>query len=157
MSLSLKESCHLYDKYCRRNSDTPTFQEFNSKHLTCLPLTVEIEEDYKRVILAAKRAAGIPVTRRLPSLYKKFELYRKQSDMPDFVADNMNTDSYSVQIPSQAVAHKSVSPSIHQTVKMNIRPPACISTDITEAEAASLKTSTCFEGEDESSSENRIA
>lgn len=127
MSFSLKESCHLYDKYCRRNSDTPTFQEFNSKHLTCLPLTVEIQEEYHRVILAAKRANGIPVTRRLPSLFKKFELYRKQSDMPDFVADNMSTTS--VQIPSQAVAHKSVSPSIHQSVKMNIRPPACIATE----------------------------
>jgi hypothetical protein len=127
MSFSLKESCHLYDKYCRRNSDTPTFQEFNSKHLTCLPLTVEIQEEYHRVILAAKRAQGIPVTRRLPSLFRKFELYRKQSDMPDFVADNMSTTS--VQIPSQAVAHKSVSPSIHQSVKMNIRPPACIATE----------------------------
>jgi len=90
-------------------------------------LTVEIQEEYHRVILAAKRANGIPVTRRLPSLFKKFELYRKQSDMPDFVADNMSTTS--VQIPSQAVAHKSVSPSIHQSVKMNIRPPACIATE----------------------------
>jgi hypothetical protein len=121
MSLSLRESCHLYDKYCRRNNETPTFQDFNSKHFTCLPLSSDVFEEYKRVIMAAKRANGIPVTRRLPSLYKKFDLYRKQSDMPDFVSENMSF-SPSVQIDDQTISHKLQVPSPSQSVKMNIRP-----------------------------------
>ena len=59
MSLSLKESCLMYDRYCRRNSDTPTFEVFNSKNLTCLPTSYEIYNDYKRVVTAAKRATRV--------------------------------------------------------------------------------------------------
>lgn len=104
MSLSLKESCHLFDKYCRRNSDTPTFQDFNSKHFTCLPLYEVVFEEYKKGIDSARRATGLPVTRRLPSLFKKLNLYRKQSDLPDFVSDNMSCSVPSVQIAPRSLS-----------------------------------------------------
>ena len=125
MSLSLKESCHLFDRYCRRNSDTPTFQDFNSKHFTCLPLSQIIFEDYKKGIDSARRATGLPVTRRLPSLFKKLDLYRKQTDLPDFVSDNMSYTP-SVQITPQTFAHTSKLPGVAASVKMNIRPPVAL-------------------------------
>ena len=125
MSLSLKESCHLFDKYCRRNKDTPTFEEFNSKHFTCLPSYQIVFEEYRKGIDAARRATGLPVTRRLPSLFKKLNLYRKQSDLPDFVSDNMSYN-VAVQIPPQTFAHTSKVPGASASVKMNIRTPESI-------------------------------
>tara|TARA_B110000093_G_scaffold149318_1_gene162740 strand:- start:3552 stop:4316 length:765 start_codon:yes stop_codon:yes gene_type:complete len=122
MSLSLKESCHLFEKYCRRNSDTPTFQDFNSKHFTCLPLYPVVFEEYRKGIDAARRATGLPVTRRLPSLFRKLNLYRKQSDLPDFVSDNMSYTP-TVQIAPQCSAHTSNVPGVAASVKMNIRAP----------------------------------
>ena len=46
MSLSLKESCVKYERYCRRHADTPTFEEFNSKHFTNLPNDKEAFDDF---------------------------------------------------------------------------------------------------------------
>ena len=71
MSLSLKESCQSYERYCRRHSDTPTFEAFNGKHFTNLPSNPEVYADFKRTLTAARRATGLPVTRRLPSLFHK--------------------------------------------------------------------------------------
>ena len=116
MSLSLKESCLMYDRYCRRNADTPSFEEFNSKHLTCLPTSEEIYADYKRVVTAAKRATGLPVTRRLPSLFRKFSSIENSSVATSFKP--------SVQVPHRALSHKTEIPSISASVKMNIRPVA---------------------------------
>jgi len=116
MSLSLKESCQLFEKYCRRNKDTPTFQDFNSKHFTCLPSCETIFEEYKKGIVAARRATGLPVTRRLPSLFKKLNEYQTIG------TDNMSYTK-SVQIQPQVVAHTSGVPGVSATVKMNIRPP----------------------------------
>ena len=61
----------MYERYCRRNVDTPTFESFNGKHFTCLPENKAAFDEYSRILVGARRAAGVPVTRRLPSLYKK--------------------------------------------------------------------------------------
>lgn len=71
MSLSLKESCMMYERYCRRHSDTPTFENFNVKHFTCLPSNPTAFTDFKRVLTSARRSTGVPVTRRLPSLWNR--------------------------------------------------------------------------------------
>jgi len=62
----------MYDRYCRRHLDTPTFEAFNQENFTCLPHNDSIYAEYVRVLKGARKAAGIPVTRRLPSLYSKF-------------------------------------------------------------------------------------
>lgn len=72
MSLTLKESCQKYERYCRRHSDTPTFEAFNAKHFTCLPRNPEVYSDFKSVLTSARRSTGLPVTRRLPSLWHRF-------------------------------------------------------------------------------------
>lgn len=72
MSLTLKESCVMYERYCRRHSDTPTFEQFNQEHYTCLPSNKAAYDDFKRILVSARRSTGIPVTRRLPSLWSRF-------------------------------------------------------------------------------------
>lgn len=115
MSLSLKESCQMYDRYCRRNSDTPTFQEFNSKHFTCLPASNEVFDEYKRVLTSARRAQGLPVTRRLPSLFKKMSQLDKEQTFEEFKP--------SVQVKHQSMSHLLNIPSMNSSMKMNIRSP----------------------------------
>lgn len=72
MSLTLKESCQKYERYCRRHSDTPTFEAFNARHFTCLPRNPEVYKDFKSILTSARRSSGVPVTRRLPSLWHRF-------------------------------------------------------------------------------------
>jgi len=117
MSLTLKESVHLYDRYCRRHLDTPTFEDFNSAHFTCLPSMPEIYEEYNRVLKTARKATGVPVTRRLPSLYDKFT---GRQGAPEL------TTRTQVQIPPQSASFKSTLPGMGDSVKMNIRAPSCI-------------------------------
>lgn len=117
MSLSLKESCLMYDRYCRRHLDTPTFEAFNQENFTCLPHNDAIYAEYVRVLKGARKAAGIPVTRRLPSLHSKF------SGEP--LVSTVSTPS--VQVRHQKASFVSSLPSISRSVTMNIRAPACIS------------------------------
>jgi len=115
--LSLKESCTLFDRYCRRNSDTPTFEEFNKVNFTCLPNDNMVYDQYSRVLIAARRATGVPVTRRLPSLFKKLSVSTESS--PVEVTPH-------VQIRPQTNSFKSSVPNLDSTMRMSIRPPACI-------------------------------
>lgn len=124
----------MYDRYCRRHLDTPTFEAFNQENYTCLPQNDAIYADYVRVLKAARKAAGIPVTRRLPSLYSKF------SGEP-----LVNTVSAaSVQVRHQKASFVSSLPSVSRSVKMKIRAPACIS----EEKAGPLSASEVAEVED---------
>lgn len=107
----------MYDRYCRRHLDTPTFEAFNQENFTCLPHNDSIYAEYVRVLKGARKAAGIPVTRRLPSLYSKF------SGEP--LVSTVSTPS--VQVRHQKASFVSSLPSVSRTVKMNIRAPACIS------------------------------
>ena len=117
MSLSLKESCLMYDRYCRRHLDTPTFEAFNQENFTCLPHNDAIYAEYVRVLKGARKAAGIPVTRRLPSLHSKFSGEPLVSTV----------SAASVQVRHQKASFISSLPSVSRSVKMNIRAPACIS------------------------------
>lgn len=107
----------MYDRYCRRHLDTPTFEAFNQENFTCLPHNDSIYAEYVRVLKGARKAAGIPVTRRLPSLYSKF------SGEP--LVSTVSTPS--VQVRHQKASFVSSLPSISRSVTMNIRAPACIS------------------------------
>ena len=82
MSLTLKESCQMYERYCRRHSDTPSFEAFNAKHFTCLPRNPDVYGDFKSVLTSARRSAGLPVTRRLPSLWHRFTGEEKVMAVP---------------------------------------------------------------------------
>ena len=124
----------MYDRYCRRHLDTPTFEAFNQENFTCLPQNDAIYADYVRVLKGARKAAGIPVTRRLPSLYSKF------SGEP--LVSTVSTPS--VQVRHQKASFVSSLPSVSRTVKMNIRAPACIS----EEKAGPLSVSKVAEVED---------
>jgi len=111
MSLTLRESCTLYERHCRRNKNIPTFDEFNSKYLTCLPKDASSFNTFKTMLIAAKRAEGLPVRRRLPSLYKRFS-----SEHAEILADSPTelSDSHKAFVSCAA-------PSYENGLRMNIR------------------------------------
>lgn len=116
MSLTLQESCTKFDRYCRRHSDTPSFAEFNAKYSTCLPECPAVHAEYERVLVAARRATGIPITRRLPSLYKKLTA-RTPGET------KVQLQSRTSQFKSNAAVSE-----LRASMKMNIRAPNCIGT-----------------------------
>jgi|TARA_B110000908_G_C10267489_1_gene465873 hypothetical protein len=69
MALSLKESCKMFEKFNRQQQKTTTFEEFNALHGTCLPKNDSVYTKFMRNLHKAKKSEGIPVTRRLMSLF----------------------------------------------------------------------------------------
>lgn len=115
MTLTLKESCRLYEQHCRRRVSVPTFEEFNVVHSSCLPSNVNVYANFKHSIELAYKAEGVPVTRRLPSLFRKFS----------------NSSETAAKLPpsvQMAVvpAPVSVLPAYEESFKMKIRAPNCI-------------------------------
>lgn len=114
MSLTLQESCQLYERHARRNKVVPTFSEFNKQHFTCLPTNVEVEKDFCAAVARARKASGLPIRGRLFSLYRKLT----KSDVSDVA-------SSPVAISSPATNSFTVSePKYEKAMRMNIRPPA---------------------------------
>lgn len=112
MSLTLRESCQMYERYCRRHLDTPTFEAFNAKHFTNLPSNDKVFDEFKRVLLSARRASGVPVTRRLPSLFHKLsDLTSAASVVP------------SVQVRTAERACRASSSEFESGLRSSIRPP----------------------------------
>lgn len=114
MSLSLQESCKMYERTCRRQKAIPTFAAFNKEKFTCLPSNDAVELDFKSSVLKARKAYGMPVTRRLPSLYHKLSGISKPT----------------VQLPAAVVSSSEKSfvydnEKYDGAMKMSIRPPAC--------------------------------
>ena len=114
MSLSLQESCKMYERTCRRQKAIPTFAAFNKEKFTCLPSNDAVESDFKSSVLKARKAYGMPVTRRLPSLYHKLSGISKPT----------------VQLPAAVVSSSEKSfvydnEKYDGAMKMSIRPPAC--------------------------------
>ena len=113
MSLSLRESCQHYERHCRRQKKIPTFAEFNKKEFTCLPADKEVETAFISAVTKARRSYGLPITRRLVSLYDKLSASKEQevahivSAVPPPVAK-----SFAVDVP----AYKNA-------IRMNIRAP----------------------------------
>ena len=116
MSLSLKESCQSYERYCRRHSDTPTFEAFNGKHFTNLPSNPEVYADFKRTLTAARRATGLPVTRRLPSLFHKL------SGVSSAVV--AAEPRAVVQVKTAEKAFRATKTDYDDAFRHNVRPPA---------------------------------
>ena len=69
MPLSLKESCKMFEKFNRQQQKTSTFEEFNALHGTCLPKNDRVYTKFMRNLYKARKSEGIPVTRRLMSLF----------------------------------------------------------------------------------------
>jgi len=125
MSLSLRESCVMYERYCRRHADTPTFEEFNTDNYTCLPTNADAFTDFKRVLVAARRSAGVPVTRRLPSLLKRFST---EEEAPAIMSGRASLEQVaetapSVQVRTSEKAFKSSVPVYESGLRNNVRPP----------------------------------
>ena len=123
MTLTLKESCRMYEQYCRRRTAIPTFEEFNHAHATCLPRNKVAFQSFKQTVEAAVKAEGVPVTRRLPSLFQKFSL----GDQPALVPPSVQL---AARPPVLAL------PSPKQSFTMNIRQPVAESAESVEAESA---------------------
>lgn len=116
MTLTLKESCRMYEQHCRRRVSVPTFEEFNMAHASCLPSNDRVFADFKQSIELAYKAEGVPVTRRLPSLFAKFSnSCETAAKLPP-----------SVQMAVVA-APVSVLPAYADSFKMKIRAPIAVS------------------------------
>lgn len=113
MSLSLKESCRLYEQHCRRDLKVPTFEEFNGQHATCLPSNPAVYKEFKRVLTSAHKADGVPVTRRLVNLWSRLSKSPSKS-----IA--ISPPSLQVPVPP---APASMIPDPSLALKMKIRPP----------------------------------
>lgn len=134
MSLTLKESCSMYERHCRRTkAEPPTFEAFNAKHMTCLPRNSAVYGAFRTALLAARRSEGVPVRRKLPSLFRRFS-----GDEPEAEAETTT--------PHRAfVSH--TQPSYKSGLRMNIRPEAPVSVQ-TATEESSAMTETETEAED---------
>ena len=66
---TLKESTNKYEKFHRQKQITMTFAEFNAKYGTCLPENEVVQRTFLSNLSKAKKSEGIPVTRRLYSIY----------------------------------------------------------------------------------------
>lgn len=113
MSLTLQESCQLYERHARRQKAIPTFAEFNKQHFTCLPVNEHVEGDFIATVAKARKAEGLPIRSRLFSLYRRLT----KSDV-DNVAQEV------VATPSPAVNAFTVSePKYEKAMRMSIRAP----------------------------------
>lgn len=122
MTLTLKESCRMYEQYCRRRTAIPTFEEFNHAHATCLPRNKVAFQSFKQTVENAVKAEGVPVTRRLPSLFQKFSL----GDQPALVPPSVQL---AARPPVLAI------PSPKQSFTMKIRQPVAVSAAAVSAAA----------------------
>jgi len=115
MSFTLKESTNKYEKFHRQKQITMTFAEFNAAHGTCLPENEIVERTFISSLTKAKKSEGIPVTRRLYSIYHG--LHQK------------NNQSSKIATPPALpqIAQKVALPSVLATGAVgvsNIRPPS---------------------------------
>lgn len=129
MSLSLQESCKMFERQTRRQKTIPTFAAFNKEKFTCLPENGVVESEFKSALLKARKAYGIPVTRRLPSLYHKLS----------GVSKPVSVSPPSAVVASSEKAFVYDNEKYECAMKMNIRPPDCISTPLTEEVTEEVK------------------
>lgn len=114
MSLTLQESCQLYERHARRHKSVPTFSQFNQEHYTCLPDNVQVEKEFMNAVSKARRAEGIPIRGRLCSLYRKLN-----KDSVSHVAQKVEA------VPAPASKSFAVQePKYEKAMRMNIRTPA---------------------------------
>jgi len=109
---TLKESVKLYEKISRKKQTTMTFEDFNAAHGTCLPANANVYAKFLKSLNSAKKSEGIPVTRRLYSIYNG-------------ISGEKGQKAVATPGPSQQIAHKPPCPSVisNGNVEHNIRPP----------------------------------
>tara|TARA_B100001059_G_scaffold229387_1_gene261918 strand:+ start:604 stop:1275 length:672 start_codon:yes stop_codon:yes gene_type:complete len=113
MSLTLQESCQLYERHARRHKAVLTFSQFNQEHYTCLPDNAHVETEFLSAVSKARKAEGVPIRGRLCSLYRKLN---RDSVSP--VAQKVEA------VPAPASKSYAVhEPKYEKAMRMNIRPP----------------------------------
>lgn len=117
MSLSLRESCTLYERYCRQHKDVPTFEAFNSAHYTCLPNHPTAYARFHASVTAARRAEGLPIRRKLFSLYKSLNGGIAPAAVPPRPQAVVDTKRLQKACPVTV-------PSLTRAVSLKTRPPA---------------------------------
>jgi hypothetical protein len=70
MAFTLKESVNKYEKFHRQKLETISFEDFNAKFGTNLPKNSEVYQKFLSSLHKAKKSEGLPITRRLYSIYK---------------------------------------------------------------------------------------
>lgn len=125
MSLTLRESCNMYERYCRQHSDTPSFSAFNEKHFTCLPDHASAYARFHASVTAARRAEGLPIRRKLFSLYKCLTSTDEISAAPLKVKPVVDTKRLQRACPVAV-------PPLTQAVRMNTRPPSPVAASVPE-------------------------
>lgn len=139
MSLSLRESCNMYERHCRRHNDVPSFEEFNREHFTCLPNNPTAHARFLASVSSARKAEGIPVRRKLFSLYKCFDS-EENTDIA------FKTTGAVVDIKRLQRACPVAVPTINRAVRMNTRQPeATTSTALTSEETSEMDESDAVE------------
>lgn len=117
MSLSLRESCTLYVRYCRQHKDVPTFEAFNRDNYTCLPSHPTAYQRFRASVTSARRAEGIPVRRKLFALYKC--LNTPSSEVPTVTLADAVVDTKRLQRACPVTV-----PSLTRALSLKTRPPA---------------------------------
>ena len=110
---TLKESVKLYEKVSRRKQTTMTFEDFNAKFGTCLPANATVYAKFIKSLNSAKKSEGIPVTRRLYSIYNGISGEKVQHPV-------------ATPKPNQQIAPKTACPSVISNGNVGhttIRPP----------------------------------
>lgn len=70
MSFTLKESVYKYEKFHRQKQETMSFENFNAKFGTNLPQNTEVYQKFMSSLYKAKKSEGLPITRKMYSIYK---------------------------------------------------------------------------------------
>ena len=113
MSLSLQESCKLYERHARRQKKPLSFAEFNRQHFTCLPADKQAETAFMSTVVKVGKAHGWPIRTRLVNLYRRLT----KSDV-DEVASKVSA----IVSPAQnSFVHEQ--PKYSKAIRMNIRAP----------------------------------
>ena len=113
MSLSLQESCQLYERHVRRQKKPLSFADFNRQHFTCLPADAEVETAFRGAVTKAGKAHGWPIRARFKSLHQRLT----KSDVNE-VASKVSA----VISPSQnSFVHEE--PKYSKAIRMKIRAP----------------------------------
>jgi len=114
MSLSLQESCQLYERHARRQKKMLSFADFNRQNFTCLPADVEVEEAFKSAVAKTGKAHGWPIRTRMANLHRRLT----KSDIVQEVAS-----SPSAIVGTGEKSFVNSEPKYSKAMRMNIRAP----------------------------------
>ena len=129
MSLSLQESCQLYERHARRQKKMLSFADFNRQYFTCLPADVEVETAFKGAVSKTGKAHGWPIRARFKSLHQRLT----KSDV-DKVASKV---SAVISTSQNSFVHED--PKYSKAIRMKIRAPEAVQEEAVQEERWSLE------------------